>query len=381
MKQVQPFSINIPQNILDELQVRLKHTRLPDEKEGSGWEYGANLAYMKDLMHYWEHSYNWREQEAAMNKFSHFTADVKGTQVHFIHEKGKGPNPIPLILTHGWPDSFYRFLKIIPMLTDPEKYGGRAEDSFDVIIPSVPGFGFSEKIALSQGPVADLWASLMTETLGYDRFMAAGGDLGTGVVKELANRYPQHVTAIHLTDVGYPNGTENWAEMSPAEQQFGQYIQHWWMTEGAYNMIQSTKPQTIAYALTDSPSGLAAWFIEKFYTWSACKDNLDSHFSKDELLTNIMIYWVTGTAGSAARMYLEVARSVYMNPAAQPAKRVEVPTAFASFPGDAPVPREWAERQVNLQRHTIMPEGGHFSAWEKPTLYANDIRAFAQSFR
>lgn len=369
---MQPFQINIPQSILDDLQQRLQRTRWPDEVAGVGWDHGTNLAFLQQLVGYWQNRFDWRAQEAKLNQFSHFRTEVDGVGIHLIHERGKGPNPIPIILTHGWPDSFYRFHKLIPLLTDPASFGGDPNLSFDVVVPSVPGFGFSDRKAMTEGAVAHLWAKLMTDTLGYQKFVAAGGDVGSGVTMMLAATYPAQVAAIHLTDVGYPTGQEDFATMSEAEQQFASFIQHWWFTEGAYNMIQATKPQTLGFGLNDSPVGLAAWLVEKFYTWSGNKEDA---FTQDELLTNIMIYWVTETITSSARMYLENARAAY-GEEAQSRQRIEAPAAIAHFPAEAPLPREWAERRVNVQRFTEMPRGGHFAALEEPELFAQDLREF-----
>jgi pimeloyl-ACP methyl ester carboxylesterase len=381
--QVTSFEINVPQSALDDLQARLKRTRWTDEVEGSGWGMGANLGYMKQLAEYWQHQYDWRQHEVELNQFKHFKTDVNCVEIHFIHERGKGHNPTPIILTHGWPDSFYRFHKLIPMLTDPEKFGGKAEDSFDVIVPSMPGFGFSEHKAMTGMATADLWAALMTDVLGYEHFVAAGGDLGTTVTKTLALKYPEAVRAIYLTDVGFPNGTEDFSTLSPAEQEFAGQCQQWWYTEGAYNMLQSTKPQTLGYGLNDSPVGLAAWIVEKFFAWSSVKADLDSQFSKDELLTNIMIYWLTETINPSIRTYLENARAIYAyGGGPQPEPRVEVPTGVAAFPGEmVTVPRDWAARNTNLVHFTDMLQGGHFGAWEEPELYAQDLCAFIHDLR
>jgi len=378
----EPFEINVPQEILDDLVDRLKRTCWPDQVEGVGWDYGTNLDYMKDLTNYWQHQYDWRKHEAELNKFVQFKAAIDGIGIHFLHERGRGPNPLPVILTHGWPDSFYRFHKIIPMLTDPGKNGGKAEDSFDVVVPSLPGFGFSGHQALSADGVANLWAKLMAG-LGYKTYTAVGGDLGSGVTKSLAVQYPKAVTAMHLTDVGFPTGREDLSTMSEAEQKFAGFIQQWLFTEGAYVMIQGTKPQTLAYALNDSPVGLAAWHIEKFRAWSDCQGDVEKRFTKDELLTHIMIYWVTATAGSAARMYLQNVRAMYVQPGGpMSAQKSEVPAAVVVFPSDTvPLPREWAERNVNLKRYTIMTKGGHFAALEEPELFVNDLREFFCEFR
>lgn len=377
MSLIKPFKINVSQADLDDLQERLARTRWTDEVEGVGWDYGTSLSYMKELTDYWQHQYDWRQHEAELNKLAQFKTVVDGIGLHFIHERGQGPNPTPLILSHGWPDSFYRFHKIIPMLTDPEKYGGKAEDSFDVIVPSIPGFGFSDRKAMPSSAVADLWAKLMTNVLGYERFAAAGGDVGSRITTALALQHPNVVTAIHLTDVGYPTGQED--SMTEAEQQFAGFIQGWWFSEGAYAMVHMTKPQTLAFGLNDSPVGWAAWVVS-FINTGARENLIEEAFGgRDELLTNIMIYWVTQTAGSAARSYLEEARASYGHEAGpQPEPRSDVPASIALFPREAQFPREWAERSLNVQRFTKMPRGGHFAALEEPELFASDLR---ESFR
>ncbi len=375
MKQTTPFTIIIDQPVLDDLKFRLQQTRWTDEPDNAGWNYGTNPAYLRELVDYWLHTYDWRKQEAALNQFPQFKTTIDEVGIHFIYVRGKGPNPQPIILTHGWPDSFYRFYKVIPMLTDPASFGGDPNRSFDVIVPSIPGFGFSDRVASNDDRTADLWAKLMTEVLGYKNFVAGGGDQGTGITKSLANRHGALVTAIHLTDVGYPNGTEDWSTMSPAEQEFGKIIQHWWYTEGAYNMIQSTKPQTLGYGLNDSPVGLASWIIEKFNSWSDNKGNIENVFTKDELITNIMIYWVTQTINTSIRTYLENGRAAWSGGLAS-SKHVDVPTGVATFPGEAPLPIEWAQRMVNVKRFTKMTEGGHFAPLEKPEAFVNELSSF-----
>ncbi|MDQ1276296.1 MAG: hypothetical protein QG610_1872 [Euryarchaeota archaeon] len=373
---IQPFQINVPQNVLQDLKERLARTRWPDEVEGAGWDYGTNLDYMKGLVDYWQNKYDWRAQEAELNRFSQFRTEVNGTGIHFIYERGKGPDPIPIILTHGWPDSFYRFHKVIPMLTDPAVYGGDPNNSFDVIVPSIPGYGFSDRKSMTEDAVADLWVKLMTEVLGYERFAAAGGDYGTLITRSLALNYPDLLIAIHLTDVGYPDSSTDFSAISPAEQEFANFIQKWWMEEGAFNMIQSTKPQSLAYGLNDSPVGLAAWILS-FMNARASVD-LEKRFTRDELLTNIMIYWITETINSSIRSYYEMAHAA---PSPDRGRHSKVPAAVAHMPLDAPLPREWAERNVNLKRFTEMPRGGHFSAWEVPELYAKDLQEFFSEFR
>ncbi|HXS37912.1 MAG TPA: epoxide hydrolase [Flavipsychrobacter sp.] len=369
MPEIKSFKIDVQQKVLDDLASRLKNTRWTDEPENAGWNYGINPKYLHELVTYWQTSYNWRDQEALINTLPQFKTEIDGINIHFIHAKGKGKNAKPLLLTHGWPDSFYRFHKIIPILT---------EQSFDVIIPSVPGFGFSDKKPQSSDKTARLWAKLMTEVLGYKSFFAAGGDIGSTISKSLANQFPELVSAIHLTDVGYPNGQEDWATMSAPEQEFGKFIQHWFFTEGAYALLQTTKPQTVGYALNDSPVGLAAWMIEKFHGWSGRPDNLDEHFTKDELITNVMIYWVTETINSANRTYAEEGRALWSG-GLKSNEKVNVPTGVALFPGEAPFPKEWIDRKVNATHFTKMEVGGHFAALDAPEAFAKELISFFTS--
>jgi pimeloyl-ACP methyl ester carboxylesterase len=377
---VQSFEIGVPQETLEDLRRRLELTRWTDEVAGAGWDYGTNLAYLKELVGYWQDGFDWREQEAKLHEFAQFRAGVDGLGIHFVHERGKGPNPMPIILTHGWPDSFYRFHKIIPMLTDPAQFGGDPADSFDVVVPSVPGYGFSDRPrerGLGSSQTADLFTKLMRDVLGYERFAAHGGDVGSGVTESVAARHPGALVGIHLTDVPYwhvfaasPEG------LSEAEREYLEKGNEWGMQEGAYAVLQSTRPQTPAYALNDSPAGLAAWIVEKFRAWSDCEGDVEKRFTKDELLTNITIYWVTQTIGSSFRMYYETNR---VRPTA--ASR-DVLAGFAIFPKDiVPAPREFGERAFNVERWTEMPRGGHFAAMEEPELLAEDLRDFFRPLR
>jgi pimeloyl-ACP methyl ester carboxylesterase len=378
---VEAFTINIPQATLDDLHNRLAHTRWPDEIEGAGWDYGTNLDYLKSLVSYWQNQFDWRAQEARLNQFAQFRAEIAGLGIHFIHERGKGPRPLPLILTHGWPDSFFRMYKIIPMLTDPASYGGDPADAFDVIVPSLPGYGFSDRPrerGMNAVRTAELWARLMTDTLGYRRFAAAGGDVGSGVTRFLALAHPDLLVGIHLTDNGLPANLEI-PDLSEVEKQYFNAVQQWRLQEGAYAMQHSTKPQTLAYGLNDSPVGLAAWIVEKFRTWGDCDGDVERRFSKDELLTNIMIYWVTETINSSFRMYYE---NMHMQPPLKAGQHIEVPAGVALFAKDVLLPpREWVERSLRVQRWAQMPRGGHFAALEEPELLAEDIRAFFRPLR
>lgn len=381
---VQTFKVKISQEVLDDLRERLVRTRWADELPNAGWDYGTDSAYLKKLVKYWQDKFDWRAQEEFINGFKHFRSDVNGLNIHFIHERGKGPNPLPIILTHGWPDSFVRMLKIIPLLINPEAHGGEAENSFDVVVPSLPGYGFSDRPTEPgvTAHVADLWAKLMTEELGYERFAAAGGDMGSGVTQELAQSHADSLVGIHLTDVPWQNFFfygEDHSDLSETEKKYFAAGQKWMMEEGAYAMIQSTKPQTLAHGLNDSPAGLAAWIVEKFRAWSDCGGDVERRFTKDELLTNITIYWATGTLNSSFLYYYEPSHGHVPKDFK---KRVEVPTGFAMFPKDlTPAPREFAERFFNVARWTKMPRGGHFAAMEEPELLAEDIRTFFRPLR
>lgn len=383
---VQPFKVHIPEATLQDLRERLAHTRWPDEIPNTGWEYGTNLAYLKDLVQYWQTQFDWRAQEKMINQFAHFRADFDGFNIHFIHELGKGPDPLPIIITHGWPSSFLEMLKIIPLLTDPENHGGKAEDSFDVIVPSLPGYGFSDrptKPGMTISQIANIWAHLMTDVLRYGRFAAQGGDHGASVTEQLAISHGDLLSGIHLNMVPARHVFERppTEELSQSEKDYLQQLELWLQEEGGYAMIQGTKPQTLAYALNDSPTGLAAWIVEKFRSWSDCDGSLEKCFTKDELLTNITLYWVTETINAASRLYYEAAHDYdYTYPKHH--RRTDVGTAFAIFPKDIlTAPRQWAERWFNVMRWTDMPRGGHFAAMEEPKLLAKDIITFFRPLR
>lgn len=376
--QAEPFKIKVDQSVLDDLQERLAETRWTDEVEGSGWDYGISLAYMKDLADYWQNSYDWRTHEAALNRFAQFKAAVDGVSIHFIYERGQGPNPTPLLLIHGFPDSFYRYHKVIDRLTHPAKYGGDPNHSFDVIVPSLPGTGFSDRIAKPVDDNADFFAKLMKEVLGYDRFISAGGDAGAYITQSLARRYSELLLGIHLTDVGYPDQNTDYSTLSPAELEMAQWVQKWYMEEGlGVNMIMATKPQTLAYGLNDSPVGLAAWLVSYASSGLKGKEEFKTRFPADEVLTNVTIYWVTETINSAMRSYYANAHLVGQTIE----KSTSVPAAVAHCPYDPPLPREWAARHVNLVHFTDFPRGGHFMAWEEPDLYATDIQDFVRQLR
>lgn len=386
--EIKPFTIDVAPELLSDLQDRLRNTRWLQQRENADWDEGTNLDYLKELVDYWQHSFDWRKQEAYLNQFAHFKTDVNGIGIHYIHERGKGPNPFPILLTHGYPDSFYRFMKLIPMLTDPVSFGGRAEDSFDVVVPDLPGYGFSDKPSKNGSifRVGDLWSSLMTERLGYRRFGAHGGDWGSTVTEQLARDHSDVVAAIHLTDVPFGHIFQKPDDTSSAEKKFFAESEKWVQKEGAYALIQSTKPQSLAPGLNDSPAGLAAWMVEKFEAWSDCGGRIESRFTKDEILTHIMIYWATESIGTSFLPYYDYANASAVTWIAQGFKKwsgsSQVPAAFALFPEDiSQPPRAWAERFFNVQRWTEMPRGGHFAAMEEPALLAADLRAWFRTFR
>jgi len=381
---VTPFKIEVSDAALEDLKERLDRTRWPDEIPGSGWDYGSNLDYIKELVEYWRTKFDWRAQEKLINSFSHFKTDVDGLGIHFIHEKGKGPNPMPLVITHGWPGTFYEMHKVIPMLSDPASYGGDPADAFDVVAPSMPGYGFSDassKPGLDIFAIGDMWAKLMSENLGYSRFAAQGGDWGARVTAKLGLSHGDKVIGIHTTSTASPTpylgpGSR---ELSEAEKGMLQQREQWLADEGGYSHIQSTKPQTLSYGLNDSPAGLAAWIVEKYRRWSDCNGDVESRFTKNELLTTVTIYWVTQSINSSTKLYYE-AFSKAWNLAKD--EKISVPVGVAAFPSENTVPlREWSDRGYNVQHWTDMPAGGHFAALEEPVRLVEDIRKFFRGLR
>jgi pimeloyl-ACP methyl ester carboxylesterase len=386
----QPFKINIEQSVLNDLKDRIADTRWTDEFEDSGWSFGTNLGYMKELAEYWQNKFDWKKQEAYLNSFPQFKTTVDGIGLHYIHQKGEGENSIPLLLTHGWPDSFVRFLKIIPLLTKTDKNGL----SFDVIIPSIPGQGFSDIPAepgMNVKRIAKLFTNLMTDELGYEKFVAHGGDLGSVITEQIALYHPGSLLGIHITDIPYGHIlTLPPDKLDTSEKKYLEAVTKWQMTEGAYNMIQSTKPQTLAYGLNDSPVGLAAWIVEKFHTWSDSHGDIERCFTKDELLTNITIYWVTQTINSSFRNYNEAMKDMIqtmynplnkLNPFDKTGDKTEVPAAVAKFRTDLLPSKDFANRFFNVQQWTEMPKGGHFAPMEQPDLLAEDIRQFVTALQ
>jgi microsomal epoxide hydrolase len=382
MARIEPFKIEVPDEVLRDLRERLERTRFPDEVPNTGWEYGANLGYIKELVEHWRTRYDWRKHEAEINRLAHFKTSIDDLDIHFIHEKGRGPNPKPLLLSHGWPGSIYEFMQIIPMLTDPGAYGGDPNQSFTVVAPSLPGYGFSghsRTRAMNIQAIAEIFHKLMTDVLGYQRYCAQGGDWGSAITSRLGEVHGDSLYGIHVNLVFVGGHTRHGDNLTPDEKVFLADMDHFRREETGYQWIQGTKPQTLAYGLNDSPAGLAAWIAEKFRTWMDCGGDIERRLTKDQLLTNIMIYWITQSINSSTRLYYE-SRHHPWRP--DPAKRIETPTAAAIFPGEIlKPPREWAESAFNIKRWTMMPSGGHFAAMEEPKLLADDIRAFFSAMK
>ena len=379
---IRPFEIDVPDDVLADLATRLDHTRFPDEV-GTDWTYGTDRAYLQELLTYWRESFDWRAQERRLNQFDQYKTRIDGLDIHFIHQRSPEANALPIIITHGWPGSIAEFTKIIGPLTDPVAHGGRAEDAFHVVAPSIPGYGFSDiprEPGMGPEQVADINAQLMAR-LGYDRYGAQGGDWGSIISRLLAFKNASHVVGLHLNFLiaGPPQGVDDPTAGVPAvELARMQERQAAFREETGYQQIQGTKPQTLGYGLNDSPAGLAAWIVEKFRNWCDCNGDPESIFTRDELLTNITIYWVTQTITSSTRMYYESQHAS----SAMSLGRVKVPTAGAIFPQEVYFsPRKWVEAQYNLTRWTEMPRGGHFAALEQPELMVDDLRAFFQDLR
>jgi pimeloyl-ACP methyl ester carboxylesterase len=375
-----PFRVDIPQATVDRILNRVRETRWPDRLETADWRYGANWDYMKALAEYWTTQFDWRKAEANLNRYPQFLARIGDFDIHFYHVKGRGPKPMPLILTHGWPGSVFEFLEAIGHLSDPASFGGSPEDAFDVVIPSVPGFGFSSKpkgkpVGLST--TGTLWNRLMTEVLGYVKYGSQGGDVGSGVTNQLAHQYPDSLLGIHFNGVGVPPPPE--AEQTQEEREWVHTVNTFMGLERDYYNEQTHKPETVAFALTDNPLGTAAWITEKLKLWSDSPDALEPVFTKDQVLTNVMIYLVTDTIGTSVWYY--------RGRADEPSNltgRVNVPTAFASFPRELPTlnpPQSVLARNFNLVHYTKMARGGHFACWEQPALLVEDLRQFFRKLR
>lgn len=377
-----PFRVNFSDEALRDLRERLERVRWPDETPLEPWSVGTSLGYMRELVAYWHDHFDWRAQEAKLNAFRQFTVPLSGIDVHFIHEQGKGPSPIPLLLSHGWPGSVFEFHKVIPMLTDPARFGGDPADAFTVIAPSLPGYGFSfrpgqERFGLER--IAEVFAQLMTEVLGYRRFAAQGGDWGAFVTSRLGLIYAERLYGIHINLLAVRRDPKMLENPTPEEKKFLDELNYWMKEETGYQWIQGTKPQTLAFALSDSPVGLAAWIVEKFRTWSDCGGHPENAFTKDELLTNITLYWLTGAIGSSFWPYYARMHGPWPIPEGV---RVSAPTGYAEFPAEIlRPPRSVAEKVYNIQRWTKMQRGGHFAALEQPEALVREVREFFRPLR
>jgi microsomal epoxide hydrolase len=381
---VEKFEIFVPDAVLEDLRERLARTRWPDQVPGSGWDYGTELAYLQQLCEYWREKFDWRRQEALLNGFDHFRTEIDGQKLHFIHARSPVEGALPLLITHGWPGSVFEFYKILGPLTDPEAHGGSAADAFHVVCPSMPGYGWSgptTRPGWDAREVARVEAALMAR-LGYSRYGAQGGDWGAIVTTLLGLEDAAHLAGIHLNMVVAvpPAGDANPMEgLSPAELQALGDMANFQKNETGYQQIQGTKPQTLGTGLNDSPAGLAAWIVEKFRTWSDCDGDVEKCFSKDELLTNITIYWVTQTINSSVRLYCETMRAGLFGPAPS---RVEVPTGAAIFPKEIfRPPRRWAEAAFDIRQWSVFESGGHFAALEEPEALVADVRTFFRELR
>jgi len=384
MSEIEKFEIRVSDEELSDLRERLLRTRWPDQLPGSAWDYGTDLGYLQELCEYWREKFDWRPQEALLNQLPHFRTEIDGQPLHFVHARSKHAEALPLVITHGWPGSVFEFYKILGPLTDPEAYGGSPEDAFHVVCPSMPGYGWSGPTlepGWHVGRVAELMTKLMA-LLGYERYGAQGGDWGAIVTTQICLLDPEHLAGIHLNMVvaGPPAGVEDPMEgVLPAELQGLADMGEFQKNETGYQRIQGTKPQTLGTALNDSPAGLASWIVEKFRSWSDCDGDVERRFSKDELLTNIMIYWTTQTINSSVRLYCESMRADLFAPAG---RKVEVPTGCAIFPKEIiRPPRRWAEAAFDVRRWTVFESGGHFAALEEPEALVEDVRAFFRELR
>jgi microsomal epoxide hydrolase len=374
--------ISVPEEKLDDLRSRLRATRWPDAIPESRWDYGTDLSYLQDLCAYWADGFDWRRAEARLDAWEHFVTVVDGERLHYLHAPSPHPGAMPLLLTHGWPGSVAEFLGVLGPLTDPPAYGGDAADAFTVVAPSIPGYGWSgptRQRGWDIRRVAGALATLMAE-LGYERYGAQGGDWGAIATAHLGALDGEHLVGLHLNmaNAPRPRGFDD-ASLTAEEQRDLDEMREFRRQEAGYQAIQGTKPQSLAYALNDSPAGLAGWVVEKFRAWSDCGGDVESAISRDDLLTNLTVYWVTATAGSSARLYRETFAA---GQPVMPAGRVAVPTAVARFPREIyRPPRRWVEEAFDLRRWTVMPRGGHFAALEQPQLLVDDVRAFFRQLR
>ena len=375
---IRPFRIAVADDVLEDLQARLRNTRWPEAEPVGDWSQGAPLAWVQDICRYWAHGYDWRAREAALNRFAQFTSVLDGLDVHFLHVRSPHADAMPLLITHGWPGSVVEFHKVIEPLADPTRFGGDAADAFHVVCPSLPGFGFSGKPATTGWGVERIARSFIAlmARLGYAGYGAQGGDWGSAVTANIGALDPDHCAGIHVT-LAMNTAPRVVGEPTPEEQRALQGLDHYRKWDSGYSTQQATRPQTLAYGLTDSPAGQAAWILEKFWAWTDCGGHPENIFTRDELLDNLMLYWVTASAASSARLYWESFGK------GAKALNVDVPTGVAVFPKEIVTPvRSWMEpRFRNIRHWTEMPRGGHFAAFEQPELFVADVRAFFRTLR
>ena len=381
--QLEPFALHVPEDAITDLRERIARTRFPDQAPGAPWAYGTDVAYTQELVRYWQGDFDWRAQEARLNAFPQHRVPLHGIHVHFLHVPGQGPHPCPLLLSHGWPGSVFEFLDIIPRLADPARFGGDPADAFTVVAPSLPGFGLSftpGQPRFSVEAIAECLADLMAGVLGYRRFAAQGGDWGAFVASRLGYAHAAQVIGIHLNLMPLRRDPRMVADPTPEEQRYLAELAQFLKEETGYQWIQGTRPQTLAFGLTDSPAGLAAWIAEKFRAWSDCGGDVYSVFTKDQLLANIALYWFTGAIGSSFWPYYARLHGPWPIP---DGATVDVPTGYAAFPREIlRPPRSLAARTyTDLRRWSVMAKGGHFAAMEQPAALAEEIRAFFRPLR
>jgi pimeloyl-ACP methyl ester carboxylesterase len=378
-----PFTLAVPDSALADLRTRLALTRFPDQAPDAPWAYGTDVGYMRELVAYWRDGFDWRAQEAVLNAWPQFKVRLHGIDVHYLRIEGKGPNPTPLLLMHGWPGSVFEFVDLIPRLTDPARFGGDPADSFTVIAPSLPGFGLSfapnqPRFKIEQ--IAACFADLMTKVLGFSRYAAQGGDFGAFTASRLGYAFPEQLIGIHINLLTVPRDRLAPENPTPEEARYYSELAGWLKEETGYQWIQGTKPQTLAFGLSDSPAGLAAWIVEKFRTWSDCNGDVESVHSRDRLLANISLYWFTGAIGSSFWPYHARMHGPWPIPTGE---TVDVPMGYCAFPHEIirPPPSVAATMYTDIRRWTPMAKGGHFAAMEQPEALAHEIAAFFRPLR
>lgn len=378
MSEIRKFQLEVTDAVLDDLKKRLSMTRWPNKETPEDWSQGIPLGYMQELCDYWQHEYDWRAREERFNRFPQFITEIDGVDIHFIHLPSVHENARPLIITHGWPGSVVEFHKVIEPLADPTAHGGNTEDAFHVVVPSLPGYGFSGKPKVTGWgieKIADIWGELMAR-LGYDHYFAQGGDWGAMVTTHIGLQDKEHCDAIHLNMPVVIPDANTMAELTPSEQASLMSMKFYQDWDSGYSKQQSTRPQTVGYGLVDSPSGQAAWIIEKFYQWTDCNGHPENAISRDELLDNVMMYWLSKSAASSARLYWES----FKNP---PQEEVDIPTGCSIFPKEIVRPSErWIRKRfTNLKYYNELEKGGHFAAFEQPEIFLQEIRTYFRSLR